>query len=143
MAANQQAFFSGCCLPSETTLPIKWIAARVQIGTAKGAKSGLPHLTQSQDQRKTASALEPCAQIEFQSAVFCCANRELDRGTLRAILWQTDIGVEDFSLETAFQTTKYILLDRPIFGALLAGNGRTLELPNAPVLIMLRALPAG
>ena len=46
---------------SETTLPIKWIAARVQIGTAKGAKSVLPHLAQSQDQRKTASALEPCA----------------------------------------------------------------------------------
>jgi hypothetical protein len=54
-------------LRSETTLPIKWIAARVQIGTAKGAKSVLPHLAQSQDQRKTASALEPCAQLEFQS----------------------------------------------------------------------------
>jgi hypothetical protein len=50
---------------SETTLPIKWIAARVQIGTAKGAKSVLHHLAQSQDQRKTASALEPCAQLEF------------------------------------------------------------------------------
>ena len=56
-------------LRSETTLPIKWIAARVQIGTAKGAKSVLPHLAQSQDQRKTASALEPCAQLEFQSTV--------------------------------------------------------------------------
>jgi len=56
-------------LRRETTLPIKWIAARVQIGTAKGAKSVLPHLAQSQDQRKTASALEPCAQLEFQSAV--------------------------------------------------------------------------
>ena len=56
-------------LRSETTLPIKWIAARVQIGTAKGAKSVLPHLAQSQDQRKTASALEPCAQLEFQSPV--------------------------------------------------------------------------
>ena len=54
---------------SETALPIKWIAARVQIGTAKGAKSVLPHLAQSQDQRKTARALEPCAQLEFQSAV--------------------------------------------------------------------------
>jgi hypothetical protein len=51
------------------TLPIKWIAARVQIGTAKGAKSVLPHLAQSQDQRETASALEPCTQLEFQSAV--------------------------------------------------------------------------
>ena len=56
-------------LRSETTLPIKWMAARVQIGTAKGAKSVLPHLAQSQDQRKTASALEPCAQLEFQSTV--------------------------------------------------------------------------
>jgi len=54
---------------SETTLLIKWIAARVQIGTAKGAKSVLPHLAQSQDQRKTARALEPCAQFVFQSAV--------------------------------------------------------------------------
>ena len=57
-------------LRSETTLPIKWIAARVQIGTAKGAKSVLPHLAQSQDQRQTAKALEPCAQIEFQSTAF-------------------------------------------------------------------------
>jgi hypothetical protein len=57
-------------LRSETTLPLKWIAARVQIGTAKGAKSVLPHLAQSQDQRKTAKALEPCAQIEFQSTAF-------------------------------------------------------------------------
>jgi hypothetical protein len=56
-------------LRSETTLPIKWIAARVQIGTAKGAKSVVHHLPQSQDQRKAARALEPCAQLEFQSAV--------------------------------------------------------------------------
>jgi hypothetical protein len=56
-------------LRSETTLPIKWVAARVQIGTAKGAKSVLPHLAQSQDQRQTAKALEPCAQLEFQCAV--------------------------------------------------------------------------
>jgi len=56
-------------LRNETTLPIKWIAARVQVGTAKGAKSVLPHLAQSQDQRKTASALEPCAKLEFQSTV--------------------------------------------------------------------------
>jgi hypothetical protein len=45
-------------LRSETTLPIRWIAARVQIGTANGATSVLPHLAQSQDQRKTASALD-------------------------------------------------------------------------------------
>jgi hypothetical protein len=46
---------------SETILPIKWIAARVQIGTAKGAKSVLHHLAQSQDQRQAARALELCA----------------------------------------------------------------------------------
>jgi hypothetical protein len=56
-------------LASETTLLIRWIAARVQIGTARGAKSVLHHLAQSQDQRKTARALEPCAQLEFQSTV--------------------------------------------------------------------------
>jgi hypothetical protein len=38
-------------LRSETALPIKLIAARVQIGTAKGAKSVLHLLAQSQDQR--------------------------------------------------------------------------------------------
>src|ERR1019366_3531085 len=56
-------------LRSETTLPIKWIATRVQMGTAKGAKSVLHHLAQSQDQRQAARALETCAQLEFQSAV--------------------------------------------------------------------------
>ena len=54
---------------SETTLPIKWIAGRVQSGTTKGAKSVLHHLAQSQDQHKAARALEPCAQLEFQSSV--------------------------------------------------------------------------
>ena len=54
---------------SETTLPIKWTAAQVRIGTAKGAKSVLQHRAQSQDQHKTAGALEPCGQVEFQSAV--------------------------------------------------------------------------
>ncbi len=49
-------------------MPIEWIAARVQTGTAKWAKSVLPHLAQSQDQSKTARVLEPCAQLEFQSA---------------------------------------------------------------------------
>ena len=63
---------SAARLRSETTLPIKWIAARLQIGTAKGAKSVLQHLAQSQDQLKTASALEPCAQLEFQSTVDPC-----------------------------------------------------------------------
>ena len=58
---------SAARLRSETTLPIKWIAARVQTGTSKGAKSVLPHLAQSQDQRKTASALElsPNSNLRF------------------------------------------------------------------------------
>ena len=56
-------------LRSETILPMKWIAARMQTGTAKGAQSVLQHLAQSHDQRKTAKALEPCAQLEFQSTV--------------------------------------------------------------------------
>ena len=56
-------------LRSETTLPIKSIAARVQIGTTKGAKSVLPHLPQSRAQSKTTRALEPCAQLEFPSTV--------------------------------------------------------------------------
>src|ERR1035441_9933309 len=44
---------------SETTLPIKWIAARVQIGTAKGAKSVLhpsgsePRPTQNRQSPRT------------------------------------------------------------------------------------------
>jgi hypothetical protein len=56
-------------LRSETTLPITWIAARVQIGTAKGAKSVLHHLAQNRDQGKVTKALEPCALLEFQSTV--------------------------------------------------------------------------
>jgi hypothetical protein len=32
----------------------------------------LQHLAQSQDQRKTASALEPCTQLEFQSTADLC-----------------------------------------------------------------------
>ena len=54
-------------LRSETTLPIKWIAARVQIGTTQGAKAVLHHLAQGQHQSKSAKASEPCAQLEFQS----------------------------------------------------------------------------
>jgi hypothetical protein len=61
---------SAARLRSETTLPIKWITGRRQMGTAKGAKSVLHHLAQSQDQRKPTRALEPCAQLEFQSTVF-------------------------------------------------------------------------
>jgi hypothetical protein len=60
---------SAARLRSETTLPINWIAARVQIGTAKWVKSVLQYLAQRQDQRQAARTLEPCAQLEFQSSV--------------------------------------------------------------------------
>jgi putative transposase len=56
-------------LRQETTLPIKWIAARVQIGTAKGAKSVLHHLAQRHHSDNTAAGLKPCTQLEFQSTV--------------------------------------------------------------------------
>ena len=49
--------------------PIKWIAARVHIGTAKGAKTVLHELAQGHHQRKPPSATERCAQLEFQSTV--------------------------------------------------------------------------
>ena len=48
-------------LRKETTLPIKWIAARVQIGTAKGAKSVLHHLAHRQPKGSVAAAPTPCA----------------------------------------------------------------------------------
>jgi hypothetical protein len=58
---------------SETTLPIKWIAARVQIGTPKSAKSVLHRASHPQRTAapagKAAIAPKPCAQLEFQSAV--------------------------------------------------------------------------
>jgi hypothetical protein len=47
----------------------KWIAPRLQIGTAKGAKSVVYHLARGQHQRKPARVDEPCAQLEFQSTV--------------------------------------------------------------------------
>jgi hypothetical protein len=77
---------SAARLRSETTLPINWIAARVQIRTAKGAKPVLPHLAQSQAQRKTARALEPCAQFVFQSTVDSFPARHQWRGYPMSIL---------------------------------------------------------
>jgi hypothetical protein len=50
--------------------------------TAKKAKSVLPHLAQSQDQRKTTSALEPCAQLEFQSTVGPHLGKEVNAAVL-------------------------------------------------------------
>jgi hypothetical protein len=52
-------------LRKETTLPVKWIAARVQIGTTKGAKAVLHHLAHARTPRQR----ESCAQLEFQSTV--------------------------------------------------------------------------
>ena len=56
-------------LSNETTLPVKWIAARVQIGTAKGAKAVLHRSGRGEDQHKPVPTDEPCAQLEFQSTV--------------------------------------------------------------------------
>jgi hypothetical protein len=56
-------------LRNETTLPVKWIAARVQIGPAKGANSVLHRSGRGQHQHKPARADEPCAQLECQSTV--------------------------------------------------------------------------
>jgi putative transposase len=56
-------------LRSETTLPVKWIAARVQIGTTKGAKSLLHHLAHGHPRHKSTTAKSPYAQLEFQSTV--------------------------------------------------------------------------
>ena len=39
----------------------KWVAARVQLRTAKGAKFVLDPLPPSKDQRRAANAFEPCA----------------------------------------------------------------------------------
>jgi hypothetical protein len=60
-------------LRSETTLPIKWIAERAHIGTAKGAKTVLHQLAHGYHQRKPASVTKRCAQLEFQSTAdsFC------------------------------------------------------------------------
>jgi hypothetical protein len=54
-------------LRDETSLPVKWIGARVQIGTVKRAKSVRHPSGRGQHQHKPARADEPCAQLEFQS----------------------------------------------------------------------------
>ena len=56
-------------LRNETSLPVKWIGARVQIGTVKRAKSVRHRSGRGQHQHKPARADEPCAQLEFQSTV--------------------------------------------------------------------------
>ena len=55
-------------LRSETTLSIKWIAARVRIGSSKGAKSVLHRWVHGQDQTSALCA-RACAQLEFESTV--------------------------------------------------------------------------
>lgn len=49
-------------LRKETTLPIKWIAARLQMGTTKSARSML-HRWMHQ------SGKSPCTQLQFQPMV--------------------------------------------------------------------------
>jgi hypothetical protein len=56
-------------LRNETTLPVKWIAVRGQIGTAKGAKSVLHRSGRGPRQQKPARADQPCTQLELQSTV--------------------------------------------------------------------------
>ena len=56
---------------NETTLFIKWIAARVRIGSSKGAKSVLHRWVHGQD-KTTALQPKACAQLEFESTV--CPN---------------------------------------------------------------------
>jgi putative transposase len=56
-------------LRKETTLPLKWIAARVQIGTSKGARAVLHRWQQVQAKTATPTKPKPWAQLEFQSTV--------------------------------------------------------------------------
>jgi hypothetical protein len=67
-------------LRNETTLSIKWIVARVRIGSSKGAKSVLHPWVHGRD--KTA-AVQPkaCAQLEFQYTV-----RPLSPGSNRNLI---------------------------------------------------------
>ena len=54
---------------SDPDMPVKWLAARVQIGTAKEAKSALYYSAREQRQRKPAKVDVSRAQLEFQSTV--------------------------------------------------------------------------
>jgi len=51
----------------ETTLPIKWIAARLQMGSSKSVKSMLHHWMHAHE--KTAINDPRCAQLQFQQTV--------------------------------------------------------------------------
>lgn len=63
-------------LRSETTLPVKWIAPRVQIGATKGDRSLLHHLAPGQRQRKCTRKSRAYAQLEFQSPVRPLSERD-------------------------------------------------------------------
>ena len=52
----------GARLRRETTLPLKWIAARLQMGTTKSARPMLHHWMQYH-------AKQPCTQLQFQPMV--------------------------------------------------------------------------
>jgi hypothetical protein len=55
-------------LRNETTLSIKWIMARVRIGSSKGANSVLPYWVHGQDKTATVEQ-KASAQLGFYSAV--------------------------------------------------------------------------
>jgi hypothetical protein len=51
----------------ETTLSIKWSAARLQLGTSKSVAVLLHH--RAHDHEKRAANKAPCAQLQFQPPV--------------------------------------------------------------------------
>jgi hypothetical protein len=68
----------------ETTLPIKWIAARVQIGTFKGATSVLYHWMHTPDKTVTDTATTTtgsCAQLQFESTAGAVSPSNIKKST--------------------------------------------------------------
>ena len=53
----------------ETTLPIKWIAARLQMGTSKSLKLMLLHWPHAHENDENANSSAQCAQLQFQPPV--------------------------------------------------------------------------
>jgi hypothetical protein len=93
-------------------LPVKWIAARVQIGTAKGAKSVLHRSGRGQHKAKPERANEPCAQLEFQSTAD--PREEKVSRTLRIPLYYTGKATKASASERD-GTAKTFKLDRQYY----------------------------
>ena len=80
-------------LRNETTLSSKWIAARVRIGSSKGAKSMLPRWVHRQENTRAgqARAGRAGAQLEFESTVFlgtCYAKGQgVEKNVVEAYKW--------------------------------------------------------